>query len=96
MLLEHQQAQGIDYPPRKPVPMSNYPLSKQICPHVRSETLFAQPCAVPARYEGIATFPPQEAAESKEVTFCLALLWTTQPKCPKLLLSTHLPVLLPS
>jgi len=88
---------GINHLSRKLVLAFHYPHSKEFFPYVQSEPLLVQLCAVSTcpvisswGKEGgtsLSTSPPQEAAESTEITSQPSFLQSRQPKC--LLLTGH-------
>ena len=78
MPLKQWQAWGIDHLSRKHVPVLDHRLGKEVLPNVQSEPPLVQLWAIPTLpvtgYQGeelstsLSTSPPQEAAESNEIT----------------------------
>jgi len=99
MPLKHWQAWHIDHLSRKPIAVSDHPLGKEMLPNVQSKPPLVQLWTIPTRPvpesqgEEISTslspFPPQEAAESKEVAPRPPFLRTRQAQSPQLLLIGH-------
>ena len=77
MPLKHWQAWGINHLSRKPVPVFDHPLCKEMLPNVKFKPPLMQLWTIPTRpvngYQGeelstsLSTSPPQEAAESNDV-----------------------------
>jgi len=86
---KHWQAWGIDHLSRKPVPVSDHSLGKEMFPHVQSEPPFVQLWTIPmglitgSQGEELSTFLstslPHEAGESNKVF--PGLLFSTLEQC---------------
>ena len=96
---EHWQAWGFDYLSRKPLPVLNHPLDKEMLPDVQSEPPLGQLWTIPTRpgtgsqgeelSTSLSTFCPQGAIESNEAAPRPPFLQTRQAQSSQLLLTGH-------
>ena len=99
MPLKHWLAWSIDHLFRKPVPVFDHPLSKEMLLNTQFKPPLMQLWAIPKHpitgYQGeelstsISTSPPQKAVESNEVGPQSPSLQTRQDQSPQLLLTGH-------